>query len=144
MAPPVPPISIATAASDNGAAWRSPVSSAHANRPASGRAANCRPTTAAPASARTANRRPTTAAAAPSQLAEHIGRVRVRYPWLDDKYVSGWARTVQFGAGKDRGAFVLPEVGDEVLVELTPYDLTKGRITYRFMPGRPGPPGYNP
>ena len=23
-------------------------------------------------------------------------------------------------------------VGDEVLVELTPYDLTKGRITYRF------------
>ena len=27
----------------------------------------------------------------------------------------------------------------EVLVELTPYDLTKGRITYRFMPGRTGP-----
>ena len=23
-------------------------------------------------------------------------------------------------------------VGDEVLVEMTPYDLTKGRITYRF------------
>ena len=32
--------------------------------------------------------------------------------------------------------------GDEVLVELTPYDLTKGRITYRFMPGRERPPGY--
>ena len=32
--------------------------------------------------------------------------------------------------------------GDEVLVELTPYDLTKGRITYRFQPGRAGPPGY--
>ena len=32
--------------------------------------------------------------------------------------------------------------GDEVLVEMTPYDLTKGRITYRFMPGRAGPPGY--
>ena len=26
-----------------------------------------------------------------------------------------------------------------VLVELTPYDLSKGRITYRFMPGRGGP-----
>jgi len=25
---------------------------------------------------------------------------------------------------------------------MTPYDLTKGRITYRFMPGRGGPPGY--
>lgn len=23
-------------------------------------------------------------------------------------------------------------VGDEVLMELTPYDLTKGRVTYRF------------
>ena len=31
------------------------------------------------------------------------------------------------------------QTGDEVLVELTPYDLTKGRITYRFMPGRGGP-----
>ena len=30
-------------------------------------------------------------------------------------------------------------VGDEVLVELTRYDLTKGRITYRFLPGRGGP-----
>ena len=32
--------------------------------------------------------------------------------------------------------------GDKVEVELSPYDLTKGRITYRFMPGRAGPPGY--
>ena len=29
--------------------------------------------------------------------------------------------------------------GDRVNVEMTPYDLTKGRITYRFMPGRGGP-----
>jgi phage protein D/phage baseplate assembly protein gpV len=47
---------------------------------------------------------------------EKTGRARLRYPWLDDTYVSGWARTVQAGAGKDRGALVLPEVGDEVLV----------------------------
>jgi translation initiation factor IF-1 len=32
--------------------------------------------------------------------------------------------------------------GDRVTIEMTPYDLTKGRITYRFMPGRAGPPGY--
>ncbi|HEX8489006.1 MAG TPA: phage baseplate assembly protein V, partial [Propionibacteriaceae bacterium] len=31
-------------------------------------------------------------------------------------YVSDWARTVQPGAGKDRGWTLLPEVGDEVLV----------------------------
>ena len=44
------------------------------------------------------------------------GRVKLTFPWLSDDYVSDWARTVQPGAGKDRGAMVLPEVGDEVLV----------------------------
>ncbi len=47
---------------------------------------------------------------------QHLGRVTVRFPWLSDDYVSDWARTVQPGAAKDRGATVLPEVGDEVLV----------------------------
>ena len=45
-------------------------------------------------------------------------------------------------AGKMRKNRIRVLTGDEVLVELTPYDLTKGRITYRFMPGRGGPPGY--
>ncbi len=35
-------------------------------------------------------------------------------------------------AGKMRKNRIRVLVGDEVLVELTPYDLTKGRITYRF------------
>lgn len=47
---------------------------------------------------------------------EKQGRVKVTYPWLSDSYVSDWARTVQPGAGKDRGAMIVPEVGDEVLV----------------------------
>lgn len=47
---------------------------------------------------------------------EQAGRVRLRFPWLDSEYVSGWARTVQAGAGKDRGTLILPEVGDETLV----------------------------
>jgi uncharacterized protein involved in type VI secretion and phage assembly len=46
----------------------------------------------------------------------NLGRVRVVYPWLSKEFTSGWARTVQAGAGKGRGALVLPEVGDEVLV----------------------------
>jgi translation initiation factor IF-1 len=45
-------------------------------------------------------------------------------------------------AGKMRKNRIRVLTGDEVLVELTPYDLTKGRITYRFRPGRGGPPGY--
>jgi phage protein D/phage baseplate assembly protein gpV len=47
---------------------------------------------------------------------QNLGRVKVHYPWLSDTYVSDWARTIQPGAGKDRGAMVVPEVGDEVLV----------------------------
>lgn len=44
------------------------------------------------------------------------GRVKVKFPLLSDTYESTWARTVQLGAGAARGAVVLPEVGDEVLV----------------------------
>ena len=49
---------------------------------------------------------------------------------------TGKVETVLRGMDGDR---IRVLVGDEVLVELTPYDLTKGRITYRFMPGRGGP-----
>jgi phage protein D len=47
---------------------------------------------------------------------EKLGRVRLTFPWLNDDFVSDWARTVQPGAGKNRGAVIVPEVGDEVLV----------------------------
>lgn len=45
-----------------------------------------------------------------------LGRVQVKFPWLANDFTSVWARTVQQGAGASRGAMVLPEVGDEVLV----------------------------
>ena len=35
-------------------------------------------------------------------------------------------------AGRMRKNRIRVLAGDEVLVEITPYDLTKGRITYRF------------
>ncbi|MFV0458453.1 MAG: VgrG-related protein [Actinomycetales bacterium] len=47
---------------------------------------------------------------------QNLGRVKVSMPWLSQDYTSSWARTVQPGAGADRGLLVLPEVGDEVLV----------------------------
>jgi len=56
---------------------------------------------------------------------EHLGRVKLTFPWLSDDYVSDWARTVQPGAGKDRGYYVLPEVGDEVLVAFEQGDLRR-------------------
>jgi uncharacterized protein involved in type VI secretion and phage assembly len=44
-----------------------------------------------------------------------LGRVRVAYPHLDGE-LSQWARVVSLMAGKERGAFFIPEVEDEVLV----------------------------
>jgi uncharacterized protein involved in type VI secretion and phage assembly len=45
-----------------------------------------------------------------------LGRVRLRFPWMSERYTTDWVRTVQAGAGADRGLIVLPETGDEVLV----------------------------
>lgn len=36
-------------------------------------------------------------------------------------------------SGKMRLNFIIPTVGDRVKVEMSPYDLTKGRIVYRFL-----------
>ncbi|MET9921804.1 VgrG-related protein [Streptomyces sp. NPDC006435] len=43
------------------------------------------------------------------------GWVRLKFPWLDDTYVSDWVRTVQWG-GRGGGGVFSPEVNDEVLV----------------------------
>jgi translation initiation factor IF-1 len=40
-------------------------------------------------------------------------------------------------SGKMRKYYIRVLLGDRVMVELSPYDLTKGRITYRFRK-RPG------
>ncbi|WP_251152108.1 VgrG-related protein [Cellulosimicrobium sp. Marseille-Q4280] len=54
---------------------------------------------------------------------EGVGRVKVKLPVLHDSLESWWARVVQPGAGAMRGTFVLPEVGDEVLVALAEGEL---------------------
>ncbi|MBK8461059.1 MAG: VgrG-related protein, partial [Micropruina sp.] len=56
---------------------------------------------------------------------QDAGRVKLTFPWLSDDYVSDWARTVQLGAGKDRGLQILPEVGDEVLVAFEHGDVNR-------------------
>ncbi|MBF8267615.1 MAG: translation initiation factor [Dehalococcoidia bacterium] len=41
-------------------------------------------------------------------------------------------RVLAHASGKIRVHFIRVLLGDKVLVELSPYDLTRGRITYRF------------
>ncbi|MFJ8743697.1 VgrG-related protein [Embleya sp. NPDC127516] len=43
------------------------------------------------------------------------GWVRLKFPWLDDTYVTDWVRSVQWG-GRGGGGVFAPEVNDEVLV----------------------------
>lgn len=51
-----------------------------------------------------------------TQDPDELGRVRVKYPALDDAHEGWWARVVAPGSGATRGFFSLPQVGDEVLV----------------------------
>ena len=43
-------------------------------------------------------------------------RVKVKFPWITDDAESDWARVVSAGAGPEAGFFIVPEVGDEVIV----------------------------
>jgi uncharacterized protein involved in type VI secretion and phage assembly len=45
-----------------------------------------------------------------------LGRVKVKLPWLSDHEDSAWARIATAWAGGSRGTYLLPEVGDEVVV----------------------------
>jgi uncharacterized protein involved in type VI secretion and phage assembly len=51
-----------------------------------------------------------------NQDPEGLGRVKVRFPWRENPDESYWARIAVLMAGKNRGTWFLPEVGDEVLV----------------------------
>jgi uncharacterized protein involved in type VI secretion and phage assembly len=44
------------------------------------------------------------------------GRIKVKFPWLDETTFSTWAPVASPMAGNGRGAFLMPEIDDEVLV----------------------------
>ena len=46
--------------------------------------------------------------------------------------LSSGYRVLAHISGKMRQHYIRVLIGDRVLVELSPYDLTRGRITYRF------------
>jgi uncharacterized protein involved in type VI secretion and phage assembly len=45
-----------------------------------------------------------------------MGRVRVKFPALGDAIEGWWARVATLNAGKERGMFMMPQPGDEVVV----------------------------
>ena len=47
---------------------------------------------------------------------DKLGRVKVKYPLLNDEVESGWARIAWGAAGKERGTVAIPHVSDELAI----------------------------
>ena len=69
-----------------------------------------------------------------------LGRVKVRFPWLDGDLESDWARVIGIGAGDRRGLYCLPEINDEVLVTFEQGDFGRPLVIGGLWNGVDGPP----
>ncbi len=58
------------------------------------------------------------------------GRIELQFPWLSDSVRSSWAPVASALAGKERGAFLMPEIDDEALVAFD-----HGDINHPFIVG---------
>ena len=79
---------------------------------------------------------------AKEELIEMRGRVEEVLP--DSRYrvvLENGHNLVAYSGGKMRKHHIRIIAGDYVTLELSPYDLTKGRIMFRHLPPRPGDAG---
>ncbi|MGB3714975.1 MAG: VgrG-related protein [Candidatus Promineifilaceae bacterium] len=68
------------------------------------------------------------------------GRIKLKYPWMDDAQESGWARIVSVGAGPNSGLIAVPEVDDEVLVAFEHGDFNRPYVLGGLWNGKDKPP----
>lgn len=78
-----------------------------------------------------------------NQDPEGMGRVKVQFPWRENPDESHWARVATLMAGKDRGSFFLPEVGDEVLLAFGNGDAANPYVIGALWNGKDQPPSKN-
>lgn len=71
------------------------------------------------------------------------GRVKVRFPWLDDATVSEWCRVMQPYAGASFGAVFVPEKQSEVLVAFVHGDMNEPVVIGGLYNGQDKPPTYH-
>lgn len=71
---------------------------------------------------------------------QNLGRVKLKYPWLDDTLESGWVRVATPMTGNGHGFQVLPEVNDEVLVVFEHGDLNHPIVIGSLWNGQDKPP----
>jgi uncharacterized protein involved in type VI secretion and phage assembly len=68
------------------------------------------------------------------------GRIELQFPWLSESVRSSWAPVASALAGKERGAFFMPELDDEVLVAFEHGDLNHPFIVGFLWNGVDTPP----
>jgi uncharacterized protein involved in type VI secretion and phage assembly len=73
-----------------------------------------------------------------------MGRVKIKFPWVETEGDSHWARISTLMAGKDRGTFFLPEPEDEVLVAFDKGDIRHPYVLGAIWNGQDNPPETNP
>jgi uncharacterized protein involved in type VI secretion and phage assembly len=78
-----------------------------------------------------------------NQDPDGMGRVKVRFPWLNNQDESHWARICSLMAGKGRGAYFLPEVNDEVLLAFEHGDRRCPYLLGALWNGKDAPPTTN-
>ena len=75
-----------------------------------------------------------------NQDPDGMGRIKVKLPRISGEDESNWARVVSFMAGKEMGAFFLPEVEDEVLVAFEHGDINQPYVIGSLWNGVDAPP----
>lgn len=78
-----------------------------------------------------------------NQDPDNLGRVKVKIPRISAEDESAWARIATFMTGKEKGAFFLPEVDDEVLVVFEHGDINMPYVIGSLWNGQDTPPETN-
>ncbi len=68
------------------------------------------------------------------------GRVKLRYPWYDDKTESDWVRVVYMNAGPNHGFFAVPELKSEVVVAFGHGSMREPYVLGCLYNGKDAPP----
>jgi uncharacterized protein involved in type VI secretion and phage assembly len=68
------------------------------------------------------------------------GRIKVEFPWMKPSVRSAWAPVASLMAGKDRGAWCMPENDDEALVAFEQGDFDHPFIVGFLWNGKDKPP----
>ncbi len=74
---------------------------------------------------------------------EGLSRVKVKFPWLDERVESDWARLAAPGAGRESGMHWLPHVDDEVLVVFEHGDIHRPYVLGGLWNSSDAPPAAN-